>query len=317
MTDSRPRLVVTHWAHPEVQAYLAEHFHLTCNETLETWPREHVRDLCRQAHGAMMFMPDWVDDAFLAACPDLRIVSAALKGYDNFDAKAFTNRKIWLTIVPDRLAEPTADLAVALLLALTRNVLQGDRWIRGADFAGWRPRLYGTELSGRTAGIIGMGSVGKALATRLRAFGLQIQDIISDEQLAQSDFVFPLLPLTPATLHYLDAKRLACLQPGAYLINVGRGSLVKEQDVAAALATGRLAGYAADVFEMEDWALPNRPLTIARELLNPAFNTVFTPHLGSATHHHRREIALDAARELVEVLIHNRRPRNPAAPIEP
>ena len=119
-------------------------------------------------------MPDTVDDAFLAACPRLQIVSAALKGFDNFDVAACTRRGVWFTIVPDLLTEPTADLAVGLLLALTRNIFAGDREVRSGRFAGWRPGLYGAGMTGATAGIVGFGQLGRALARRLVAFGAQV-----------------------------------------------------------------------------------------------------------------------------------------------
>jgi phosphonate dehydrogenase len=328
MTGVKPAVVVTHWVHPEVLAFLASHFQVVANQTDETWPRAEVLARCRDADGAMMFMPDWVDGAFVEACPRLRIVSAALKGYDNFDVQALTRRRVWLTIVPDLLAIPTAELGIGLLLALTRNLLRGDRLIRDSQFHGWRPQLYGTELTGRNAGLIGMGGVGRELAGRLKP--LQLSMLYADERrlgdaeealygvryaspeglLAASDFVFLLLPLTAGTRHYLNAARLAGMKRGAYLINVARGSLVCEREVAEALRSGHLAGYAADVFEMEDWALVDKPRSIATDLLAADLNTVFTPHLGSATHAARRDIAMAAARELVSVLIEGNPPRH-------
>jgi phosphonate dehydrogenase len=339
MSGTRPIVAVTHWVHPEVLTFLAHHFQVVANQTDEAWPRAEVLARCRDADGAMMFMPDWVDDEFLEACPRLRIISAALKGYDNFDVRALTRRGVWLTIVPDLLASPTAELAIGLLLALTRNLLRGDRLIREGQFHGWRPRLYGTELRGRCAGLIGMGGVGRELAERLKP--LQLSMLYSDERrladaeealydilyatpeglLAASDFVFLLLPLRPDTRHYLNAADLAGMKRGAYLINVARGSLVCEREVAEALRSGHLAGYAADVFEMEDWALADRPRSIAKELLAGDLNTVFTPHLGSATHAARRDIAMAAARELVSVLIDGNPPQHavkrvPSAPAD-
>lgn len=126
--------------------------------------------------------------------------------------------------------------------------------------------------------------------------------------LGRSDFVVLLLPLTAGTRRYMNVDRLAAMKSGSYLINIARGSLVDELEVAAALRSGHLAGYAADVFEMEDWALPDRPRSIAPELLAPDLRTVFTPHLGSATDAARREIAMAAARELVSVLVHGKPP---------
>src|SRR5208283_6118091 len=176
----------------------------------------------------------------------------------------------------------------ALMLALARNVLPGDRLIRCGEFRGWRPTLYGRSMYGAIVGIIGYGAVGKALARLLQPFQAHVLTYDTNDEpaaldclLRESDFVVPLLPLTPATLHFLNADRLRAMKPGSFLINVGRGSLVDEQAVAAALASSHLGGYAADTFEMEDWARSERPAEIPPGLL-VAPRTVFTPHLGSA-----------------------------------
>jgi lactate dehydrogenase-like 2-hydroxyacid dehydrogenase len=251
VTGRHPRAVVTNWVHAEVLEYLSAHADVMANDTREPWSPDEVRARAREADGLMAFMPDRVDDAFLAACPRLRIVACALKGYDNFDVEACTRRGVWLTVVPDLLTVPTAELAVALLLAVSRHVLTGDRGIRSAGFRGWRPRLYGRGLAGSTVGLVGMGKVGRAIAERLAAF-------------------------QPRMVYH-------------------------EEAVADALADGRLAGYAADVFEMEDWARPDHPPAIASRLLADERRTVFTPHLGSAVDDARRAIALAAAHDLVAV----------------
>jgi len=268
----------------------------------------------------MVFMPDSLDASFLEACPGLQIVAAALKGYDNFDVAACTRRGVWFTIVPDLLSEPTAELALGLLLGLSRNILAGDRFIRSGEFAGWRPQLYGPSLSGKTLGIVGMGGVGQALAQRLLGFDLKIvycdsRPLPRDEEkawrlvrvsltelLKTSDFVVLAVPLNATTLHLIDADTLELMKPGGLLINPCRGSVVNEQAVAEALAAGRLKGYAADVFEMEDWALTARPSGIPWALLENLDQTLFTPHLGSAVDEVRREIALEAAHNLLHAL---------------
>src|SRR5262245_66615006 len=112
-------------------------------------------------------MTDAVDEAFLQQCPSLRIVACALKGADNFDAEACTRRGVWLTIVPDLLTEPTAELALGLAIALARNVLVADRTVRIGAFQGWRPRLYGASLDGSTVAILGAGRAGRAVALKL------------------------------------------------------------------------------------------------------------------------------------------------------
>jgi phosphonate dehydrogenase len=316
----KPRVLITHWVHPEVIERLSGSCEVIANPTRDSWPRERVRARAAACDAMIAFMPDRVDAAFLDACPRLRVVAAALKGADNFDLEACTQRGVWLAVVPERLAGPTAELALALLLAVTRNLLPGDDQVRSGAFRGWRPRLYGAGLSGATLGIIGMGSVGRALAPRAAGMGMkvvyadprpgpeQFEAIPLEELLARSDFVVPLVPLTPATYHLIGAEALARMKPGAYLVNVGRGSLVDEAAVAASLAAGRLAGYAADVFEMEDRALETRPRTIHPGLLADRARTFFTPHLGSAVDAARRAIALEAAENVLDALA-GRRPR--------
>ena len=305
----RPRVVVTQRVHPEVAALLSEHADVVMNESPDrAWSREELIEHAREADALMVFMPDSFDDAFLAECPRLKIVAGALKGFDNFDVAACTRRGVWFTIVPDLLSEPTAELALALLLALARNIAAGDRTIRGGNFAGWRPVLYGTSLAGATMGIVGFGQVGRVLGRMLQGFSCRVlhHDVSEstplDELLAASDFVLPLLPLTPATFHLFDASTIAKMKPGAYLINVSRGSVVDENAIADALARGHLAGYAADTFEMEDWARPDRPHSIAPRLLGMKDKTLFTPHLGSAVNRVRLEIETTAARNILQAL---------------
>ena len=316
----KPVVVITQKVHKEVVDYLEEYCTVTQNESSAPLTRKELMERSSNAQAIMVFMPDMIDDEFLAACPKLRIVGAALKGFDNFDITACTQRGIWFTIVPDLLTTPTADLAVGLLLCLTRHILQGDRYVRSGKFQGWRPHLYGTGLSHATAGIIGMGAVGLEVARRLRAFDIKIlcydvKEISHDvlyrisarvatlnELLRSSDFVFPLVPLLPSTNQMLNRERIALMKSGAYLINVGRGSVVDEVAVTEALASDHLAGYAADVFQSEDWAQGDRPMMIAPELLAQKDRTVFTPHIGSAVKSIRLAIEMDAAHNIVEAL---------------
>lgn len=324
MTSRRPRVLVTHWVHPSIPACLAPHAEVIANTSRATWRPTDVLERARDCDAMMAFMPDAVNEAFLEACPRLRIVAAALKGPDNFDIAACTRRGVWFTLVPDLLTAPTAELAVALLLGITRCVLAGDDHVRGGAFSGWRPTLYGTGLAGRTLGIIGMGAVGRAIVARLAPFGMRV--LYADPQaaplpagtvaehadlrtvIAASDVLMPLTHLTPDTYHLIDAAALATMKAGACLVNVGRGSLVDEKAVADSLARGHLAGYAADVFELEDWAIAGRPRHIDPRLLADRARTLFTPHLGSAVDEVREAIALEAAANIVDVL-QGRRPR--------
>lgn len=317
---SRPKVVITHRVHQPVKDLLSAQCEVIANDDVETWPRTRLLQFSRDAAGLLVFMPDLIDDALLAACPDLRVIAAALKGFDNIDVAACTRRGIWVAIVPDLLTSPTAELALTLTLGLTRNVLPGDGRVRAGEFHGWRPLLYGDGLVGKTVGVVGMGKLGQAFVKLLSGFNVRVlyydpvplspvQDAFLgvarrtlDQLLSQSDITVLLAPLTPASLHLIKEDSLRQMKPGSYLVNVGRGSVVDEQAVANALQEGRLAGYAADVFEMEDWARSDHPASVAPALAAQADKTLFTPHLGSAVKAVRLEIEMAAARSILQVL---------------
>ena len=316
----KPKVILTHRVHPEVIELLAEHCEVVPNPTPETLPLDEILQRAKDAEAIMTFMPDRVDEAFLRACPRLRVVGCALKGYDNYDVEACTRHGVWITNVPDLLTIPTAELTIGLLIGLTRNVLAGDHFVRSGRFNGWRPALYGSGLTGKTLGLIGMGAVGQAIAQRLVGYEMRVlytdpvalpkekeaqwglDRVELSELLAASDFVVPMVPYRDETLHMIDGGALARMKTGAYLINTCRGSVVDEQAVVEALASGRLAGYAADVFEMEEWARPHRPHVIPQALLDDSERTLFTPHIGSAVDAVRIEIELEAARNILQAL---------------
>ena len=251
--SEKPVVVVSHRVHPEVTALLSQHAVVVGNGTDDSWPIDLVRRRCRDASALIAFMPDRVDDAFLAACPRLRIIACALKGFDNFDVAACTRHGVWITAVPDLLTAPTAELAVGLTIGLARHIAAGDRWVRGGGFRGWRPVFYGTGLAGSTVGIVGFGAVGRAIARRLAGFEARLlffdavpvdakdaQAANLDALLATADIVIVAAPLTPDTRGMIGERALAGMKPGALLVNVGRGSVVDEDAVARALAAGRL-----------------------------------------------------------------------------
>ena len=311
--------MVTHWVHPQVTDRLAQFcVPVTPSREEGVWPRRAVLARGESAVGIVSCMADCVDEAWLAACPRLRVVAAVAKGHENIDVAACTRRGVWVTNLPDLLTAPTAELVVGLMLALLRRITEADAYVRSGTFTGWRPVFYGTSLQGATVGIIGMGQLGQAVARRVRAFDATV--IFSDpvapparssmrevaqaslaEVLARSDVVVALVPLTPATERLLDAAALAAMRPGAFLVNADRGSVVDEDAVADALQTCRLGGYAADVFAFEDWRRPDRPRVIPPRLLASS-RTVFTPRLGSAVANVRRDMGLAAAEQLRQAL---------------
>ena len=315
----KPVVVATNRIFPETEALLAAHAQVIVNRADEPWSREEVQARCREADAMLAFMTDQVDAAFFAACPRLKVVGAALKGYDNIDVAAAERAGVWVTIVPDLLTVPTAELAIGLMLSLGRHIAAADRSIRDNGFGGWRPSFYGRGIAGTTVGIVGFGQVGQAIAVRLASFGCtllasdvrgvptgelanQVRPSTLADVLAASDYVVLALPLTSATLHIIDRAAIAAMKPGALLINPARGSLVDEAAVADALETGRLGGYAADVFQCEDWARMDRPAGIDGRLARAGARTVLTPHIGSAVAGVRRDIELSAARNILAVL---------------
>jgi phosphonate dehydrogenase len=314
MTAAMPRIVVTNWVHDDVLARLARLGEVDANTSRAPWPRHEVMRRAGDADALLAFMPDRIDGEFLKACPRLRAVACALKGYDNFDVEACTAAGVWVSIVPDLLTNPTAELAVGLAIGLGRRVREGDAVVRSGVFDGWRPILYGQGLDGATVAIVGMGAVGRAIAARLAGFGPTLLGVDPqapcppgvaaaklDDALPQSDYAIVAAPLTAATRHLIGRTAIARLKPQALLINIGRGSVVDEAAVAEVLEVGRLGGYAADVFELEDWALASRPRAIDPRLLAHP-RTLFTPHLGSAVDGVRRAIAMRAAENIADVL---------------
>lgn len=310
---------MTHWIHPEVEDYLRGF----CDPVLPAGRGVLSRDEClalaRHADGLLMCMADRVDEDFLRRCPRLKVISAALKGYDNFDVAACARHGVWLTVLPDLLTAPTAELAVGLAIGLGRRLHEADRLVRAGDFRGWRPALYGQGLEGSAVGLVGMGRLGQAVARRLRGFEaslryydarrlgpalerqLAVRPVGFRELLETSDVIMLMLPLNAGTHRLIDVRALGRVRPEALLVNVGRGSLVDEEAVADALAEGRLGGYAADVFAFEDWLTEGRPDRVPpRLLVHP--RTLWTPHLGSAVDGARRRISFAAAQQLGQAL---------------
>lgn len=316
----KPKVVITNWVHPEVIELLEPSCEVIANPTKEALSRWEILQRAKDAEALMVFMPDTIDEAFLWECPNLKVIGAALKGYDNFDVAACTARGIWFTIVPSLLSAPTAEITIGLLIGLARQMLEGDRLIRTGKFAGWRPQFYSLGLANRTLGIVGMGALGKAIAQRLVGFEMRLfytdpvalppeqetawklSRVPFDTLIEISDFVVLVVPLQPATFHLINANTLAKMKSGSFLINPCRGSVVDEVAVCDALESGYLAGYAADVFEMEDWYRSDHPHTIPQSLLENTHQTFFTPHIGSAVDELRRDIALEAAQNILQAL---------------
>jgi glyoxylate reductase len=268
-------------------------------------PRDELLAGVAHADALLCMLTDRVDAAVLDAGP-LRVVSNVAVGVDNIDLEAARARGVPVTNTPGALTDATADMAMALLLAVARRVPEGDAMVRRGAFNGWGPMvMLGADLAGATLGIVGPGRIGSAVARRAQAFGMEVivsdlQDhpelgpaVPLDELLQRADFVSLHCPLTPATRHLLDARRIALMKPSAFLINTARGPVVDEAALVQALRDGALAGAALDVYEQEPTVHPG---------LLALPNVVLAPHSASATHRTRDAMARMAASDLVAVL---------------
>lgn len=267
----------------------------------QAMPRGELLARIGPADGLICLPTDRVDAELLAAAPRLRVISNVAVGYDNIDVEAATRRGILVTNTPGVLDEATADLTWALLLAVARRVVEGDRFVRAGRWRSWSPTLLlGTDLYGKTLGIVGMGRIGRAVARRAAGFGMrvlyhnrrpvppQVEAELGaayaplDRLLAESHFITLHVPLTPETRHLIGRRELGMMRPDAILVNVARGPVVDEEALLEALRAGRIAGAGLDVFEREPQVTPG---------LLELPNVVLLPHLGSATRETRARMA--------------------------
>jgi len=289
----------------------------------EVWVSPHDRPLTTDelheaiagADAVVTMLHDTVDAAFLdAAGAPLRVVANVAVGYDNVDVAAARERGVTITNTPGVLTDATADLAIALLLAVTRRIGEGERLIRSQRPWAWSiDFMLGRGLRGKTLGIVGYGEIGQATATRARAFGMEVVytkrsrggdpgQVELDELLERAHVVSLHCPLTPETRHLIDGSALARMRDDAYLVNTARGPVVDEAALARALRDGVIAGAGLDVFEREPEVHP--------ELVG-LDNVVLIPHLGSATVETRTAMAELAAANAVAVLAG----RDPVTPV--
>jgi glyoxylate reductase len=228
------------------------------------------------ADGAVTMPTDQVDAAFFErAGPQLRIVAQHAVGLDNVDLAEAERRGIVVSNTPGVLTDATAELAIALMLALLRRVAEGDRLLRRGESWMWQPNfMLGTGLRGKTLGVVGMGRIGSAVARLAEAHGMTVKPMRGLDGVEEVDVLTLHCPLTPETRHLVDAAALERMKPTAVLVNAARGPVVDEAALAAALRRGVIAGAALDVFERE----PEVEATLLE-----LENVVLCPHLGSAT----------------------------------
>ncbi len=293
--EGAPRVFVTRRLLPETEARMAELFDMTFNPDDRPLGADALRAAVQHAHVLVPTVTDRIDAALIAAAgPQLGLIASFGAGTDHIDLAAARARKILVTNTPGVFTDDTADMAMALLITVSRRLAEGGRVVRSGEWAGWSPAsLLGHRISGKTLGIIGMGRIGQAVAHRARAFGLSVvyhnrqrlpeafERMVGatyepnlDALVQSADIITLHCPATPETHHLMNARRIALMKPEAYLVNTARGEIVDEDALIAALQEGRIGGAGLDVYAHE----PD---------IDPRFlelgNVSLLPHMGSAT----------------------------------
>ncbi len=296
-SSKKPIVVVTRKLPDVVETRMRELFDTRLNETDQPFTQGQLIEAVKTADVLVPTVTDRIDRAVLTqAGPRLRLIANFGTGVDNVDLDTARNRSILVTNTPGVLTEDTADMTMALILAVPRRVAEGAAYMReqSANWTGWSPTwMLGHRIYGKRLGIIGMGRIGQAVARRARAFGLQIhyhnrrrvsefveQELEAtyweslDQMLTRIDIVSVNCPLTPGTYHLLSARRLRMLKPSAYVVNTSRGEVIDENELARLLESGAIAGAGLDVFEHEPTVNPR---------LLASDRVVALPHMSSAT----------------------------------
>ena len=308
---TRPTVIVTRRLPVPVEERLAAQFDARLNRDDHPFTTAELQDALRGADALLPTVTDRLNAAVLATEPlRARILANYGVGFNHIDVNAAKTRGLVVTNTPDVLTDDTADDAVMLMLMVARRAGEGERQVRAGAWTGWGPtHMLGTKVSGKTLGLVGLGRIGRTVARRAHhGFGMRLifhdpyppppavaaelgaePKASVDEVLREADFVSLHSPATPETRHLIDARRLALMKRGAFLINTARGDIVDEAALVEALKRGTIAGAALDVFERE-------PLVPAE--LRTLENVVLLPHLGSATAETRAAMGLRALENL-------------------
>ncbi|HEX2391309.1 MAG TPA: D-glycerate dehydrogenase [Solirubrobacterales bacterium] len=309
-SEGRARFAVTGRIPAPALFLLREAGAVALADTEAPLPRPELLRLVAGADAILTLLHTRVDAELLdAAGPGLRCVANVAVGYDNVDLRAAASRGVAVSNTPGVLDDATADLTLGLILAAARRLGEGERLIRsGAPWAWGMSFMLGRDLRGKLLGLVGLGSIGRRVAERARAFGMRIaynarrpadltlcaalgaERMELEALLAAADVLSLHCPLTPETHHLISAERLALMKPGSILVNAARGPIVDEAALVGALRDGPLAAAALDVYEREPAVHPG---LLALE------NAVLVPHLGSATVETRRAMAELAARNAI------------------
>lgn len=298
----KPLVIVTRKLPEQVEKRMAELFNVRLNADDHAFSEDELISAVKEADILVPTVTDKITASVIAkASPNLKMIANYGVGVDHIDLNAAKNKMITVSNTPGVLTDDTADMAMTLLLSLTRRTGEGERMLRGGNWHGWAPTgIRGVRLKDKKLGIIGMGRIGQAMAKRAKAFGLEIhyhnrsqlgQQLENelgatywsslDQMITQMDFISLNCPSTADTRHIMSGRRLKLMQKHAYIINTARGDVIDESAMLDALEAGDIAGAGLDVYENE----PD---------INPRFlkieNVVLAPHMGSATIEARIEI---------------------------
>ncbi|MEM6626025.1 MAG: D-glycerate dehydrogenase [Pseudomonadota bacterium] len=295
MSRAKFKVIVTRKLPDPVETRMRELFDAELNEDDIPMGPDELADAAARADILVSTVTDKIDGRVIARGGEkLRLIAQFGAGVDNIDVQSAMQRGVTVTNTPGVLTEDTADMTMALILAVPRRIVDGVRVMEEASFEGWSPTwMMGRRIFGKRLGIVGMGRIGQAVARRAKAFGLQIhyhnrkrvnpkiEESLDatyweslDQMLARMDIVSLNCPHTPGTYHLLHARRMKLMKPDAYLVNTSRGEVIDEAALARALEAGELAGAGLDVYEHEPAVNPK---------LKSLSNVVLLPHMGSAT----------------------------------
>ena len=294
----KPLVVITRKLPDPVETRMRELFDARLNVDDRPMSQPELVAAMKEADVLVPTITDRIDEALIAqAGENLKLIANFGNGVDKIDVAAATRKGITVTNTPNVLTEDTADMTMGLILTLPRRLTEGANVLTGGKWTGWSPTwMLGRRMWGKRLGIVGMGRIGTAVARRAKAFGLSIhyhnrnrvlpavEDALEatyweslDQMLARMDIISVNCPSTPATFHLLSARRLALMQPSAYLVNTARGDIIDEDALIKMLQDGKLAGAGLDVFEHEPAVSP-KLLKLATK-----GKVVILPHMGSAT----------------------------------
>ena len=295
MTGTKPLVIVTRKLPDAIETRMMELFDVRLNLDDEPFSRARMVEAVQAADVLVPTVTDRIDAGILEQASDkLQLIASFGTGVDHIDVAAARARGMTVTNTPGVLTEDTADMTMALILAVPRRLVAGERLMRAGQWRGWSPTsMLGNRIHGKRLGIVGMGRIGQAVARRARGFGLSIHyhnrrpvhaEIEAeleatfwdnlDQMLARMDIVSINCPHTPATYHLISQRRLALIQPHAFIVNTSRGEVIDENALVHALQNRDLAGAGLDVFEHEPQVNPK---------LLELENVVLMPHMGSAT----------------------------------